>query len=156
MVAQTRVLFDGISAPIIYASSGQTAVVVPYEVAGHAATEVVVEYQGVQSSQVSVPVAAAAPGLFTALSNGTGQGAVLNADYGANATGAAQHPLPVTAMVGGQNAQVLYAEPSPGLIWGVTQVNLIVPAAVTPGNAVPLAITVGGVQSQTNVTLTVN
>jgi uncharacterized protein (TIGR03437 family) len=184
MVAQTRVLFDGIAAPIIYASSGQTAVVVPYEIAGHAATEVVVEYQGVQSSQVSVPVAAAAPGIFTALSNGTGQGAVLNADYGANAagnaaargsvvmvymtvggengqdgmlaTGAAQHPLPVTATVGGQSAQVLYAGPSPGLIWGVTQVNLIVPAAVTPGNAVPLAITVGGVQSQPNVTLTVN
>jgi uncharacterized protein (TIGR03437 family) len=50
----------------------------------------------------------------------------------------------------------LYAGPSPGLIWGVTQVNLIVPASVTPGNAVPLAITVGGVQSQPNVTLTVN
>src|ERR1039458_4957724 len=182
--AQTRVLFDGIAAPIVYAYSGQTAVVVPYEIAGKAATDVVVEYQGVQSSQVWVQVAAAAPGLFTALSNGTGQGAVLNADYGANAagngaargsvvmvymtvggengqdgmvaTGAAQHPLPVSATVGGQNAQVLYAGPSPGLIWGVTRVNLIVPASVTPGNAVPLAISVGGVQSQPNVTLTVN
>jgi hypothetical protein len=85
MVAQTRVLFDGIAAPIIYAYSGQTAVVVPYEIAGKAANQVVVEYQGVQSSQVSVQVAAAAPGIFTALSNGTGQGAVLNADYRANA-----------------------------------------------------------------------
>ena len=70
--------------------------------------------------------------------------------------GAAQHPLPVTATVGGQSAQVLYAGPSPGLIWGVTQVNPIVPASVTPGNAVPLAITVGGVQSQPSVTLAVN
>jgi uncharacterized protein (TIGR03437 family) len=58
---------------------------VPYEIAGKAANQVVVEYQGVQSSQVSVQVAAAAPGIFTALSNGTGQGAVLNADYRANA-----------------------------------------------------------------------
>ena len=184
MVAQTRVLFDGIAAPIIYASSGQTAVVVPYEIAGQAATQVVVEYQGVQSSQVSVQVAAVAPGIFTVLFNGTGQGAVLNADYRANAagnaaargsvvmvymtlggehgqdgmiaTGAVQHPLLVTATVGGQSAQVQYAGPSPGSIWGLTQVNLLVPASVTPGNSVPLAITVGGVQSPPNVTLAVN
>jgi uncharacterized protein (TIGR03437 family) len=184
MVAQTRVLFDGVAAPIIYASSGQTAVVVPYEIAGQAATQVVVEYQGVQSSQVSVQVAAVAPGIFTVLFNGTGQGAVLNTDYRANAagnpaargsvvmvymtlggehgqdgmiaTGAVQHPLLVTATVGGQSAQVQYAGPSPGSIWGLTQVNLMVPASVTPGNAVPLAITVGGVQSQPNVTLAVN
>ena len=184
MVAQTRVLFDGVAAPIIYASSGQTAVVVPYEIAGQAATQVVVEYQGVQSSQVSVQVAAVAPGIFTVLFNGTGQGAVLNTDYRANAagnpaargsvvmvymtvggehgqdgmiaTGAVQHPLLVTATIGGQSAQVQYAGPSPGSIWGLTQVNLMVPASVTPGNAVPLAITVGGVQSQPNVTLAVN
>ena len=47
----------------------------PYEIAGQAATQVVVEYQGVQSSQVSVQVAAVAPGIFTVLFNGTGQGA---------------------------------------------------------------------------------
>ena len=72
------------------------------------------------------------------------------------ATGAVQHPLLVTATVGGQSAQIQYAGPSPGSIWGLTQVNLLVPASVTPGNSVPLAITVGGVQSPPNVTLAVN
>ena len=69
-----RPAFHPTDANIIYASSGQTAVVVPYEIAGQAATQVVVEYQGVQSSQVSVQVAAVAPGIFTVLFNGTGQG----------------------------------------------------------------------------------
>lgn len=41
------------------------------------------------------------------------------------------------------------------MIWGLTQVNLLIPTSVTPGNAVPLVINIGGTPSQANVTIAV-
>ena len=76
----TRVLFDGVPAPIYYASSGQYSVSVPFEIAGSRSTDIVVEYQGVRSRAVTLPVAAAAPGLFTSGPNGSGQGVIVNQD----------------------------------------------------------------------------
>ena len=78
-LAGVHVLFDGVPAPIIYASPGQVNVAVPYAVAGQSTTTVQVEYLGAVSAPVSLPVAAAAPGLFTANATGSGQGAILNA-----------------------------------------------------------------------------
>jgi uncharacterized protein (TIGR03437 family) len=80
LVGATRVLFDGTAAPIIYASATQTSVMVPYGVAGRTTTNIVVEYSGVQSATLAYNVVAAAPGLYTLNSQGTGQGAVLNQD----------------------------------------------------------------------------
>jgi uncharacterized protein (TIGR03437 family) len=68
---------------------------------------------------------------------------------------AAQLALPVTVAVGGVNAQVLYAGSAPGEVEGVVQVNVVVPANVTPGAALPLLVTVGGVLSQAGVTVAV-
>ena len=80
-----HVLFDGIPAPITYASAGQVNAVVPYEVAGQSTTTLQVEYLGAVSAPVSLKVAAAAPGLFTANASGTGPGAILNnVDYSLN------------------------------------------------------------------------
>src|SRR6185295_9216756 len=62
-VAGTRFLFDGNPAPIIYVSATQSTVMVPYAVAGKTATQLVAEYQGVQSAPVTLNVADAAPGL---------------------------------------------------------------------------------------------
>jgi uncharacterized protein (TIGR03437 family) len=53
------------------------------------------------------------------------------------------------------NAQVLYAGNAPGLIWGMAQINLVIPASVAPGNALPLVISIGGTTSQTNATIAV-
>jgi uncharacterized protein (TIGR03437 family) len=83
-LSATRVLFDGIAAPMIYASSGQTSAIVPYEVAGKTSTVVIVEYQGVVSSAQTVAVADAQPGLFSANSSGAGQGAILNQNNSIN------------------------------------------------------------------------
>jgi uncharacterized protein (TIGR03437 family) len=80
LVGATRVLFDGTAAPIIYASATQTSVMVPYGVAGRTTTNIVVEYSGVQSATLAYNVVAAAPGLYTLNSQGTGQGAILNQD----------------------------------------------------------------------------
>jgi uncharacterized protein (TIGR03437 family) len=80
----TRVLFDGVPAGIIYASAAQVNAVSPYGLAGKSTTQVQVEYQGVLSNAISIPVQAAHPGLFTVDASGLGGGAILNQDYSLN------------------------------------------------------------------------
>lgn len=61
--------------------------------------------------------------------------------------------LPVRLTIGGQTAEVQFAGLTPGLT-GLYQINAVVPASVTPGNEVPLVVTVNG-QSSPVVTLAV-
>jgi uncharacterized protein (TIGR03437 family) len=63
--------------------------------------------------------------------------------------------LPVTAQIGGQVADVLYAGGAPGVVEGVTQVNLRVPSGSPTGAAVPLVLRVGESSSQPGITLAV-
>lgn len=77
-LAGLRVWFDGVPAPVLYTSSGQANVVVPYSVAGQSSTVVQVEYLGALSPPSSIPVAATAPAIFTLNASGTGPGAILN------------------------------------------------------------------------------
>lgn len=74
-----QVFFDGVPAPLLYASSGQVNAVAPYAVAGQATTELQLEYLGVLSNSITLPVAATAPGIFSVAGSGQGQGAILNA-----------------------------------------------------------------------------
>ena len=76
----TQVLFDGVPAPVVYASNLQTSVMVPYEVAGRPTTSVVIEYQGVPSTPLVYTVQAAVPGVYTQNFQGTGPGAIINQD----------------------------------------------------------------------------
>ncbi len=80
----TRVLFDGVAAPMIYALSGQVSCVAPYALAGKISTQVQAEYNGQRSNAVTVPVQAASPAVFTADSSGKGQGSILNQDNSVN------------------------------------------------------------------------
>jgi uncharacterized protein (TIGR03437 family) len=61
----------------------------------------------------------------------------------------------VTATIGGQSAEVLYAGGAPGLVAGVMQVNARVPAGAATGAAVPVLVKVGANQSPTGVTMAV-
>jgi uncharacterized protein (TIGR03437 family) len=63
--------------------------------------------------------------------------------------------LAVTAMVGFQNAPVKYAGGAPGMVAGLMQVNVQIPAGVQTGNAVPVVLSVGNVSSQVGVTIAV-
>jgi uncharacterized protein (TIGR03437 family) len=184
-VAQTQVTFDGVPAPIIYAAAGQTAAITPYSLTGKSSTQVVISYQGVQSAPVTIPVVKYVPGIFTSLASGSGQAAAENHDYTINSSSnpeqrgsfvqvfmtvggengvdgtlaaAAVYDTPQpTATIGGENAQVIYAGPSPGLVWGLTQVDVYIPSDLSPQNeTVPLIITYGGVASQANVTLSIH
>jgi uncharacterized protein (TIGR03437 family) len=172
-VAATRVLFDGIASPMIYALSSQTSAMAPYEVTGRSTVNVVVEYQGVQSSPVEYTLTPTAPGIYSQNAQGTGPGAILNQDYsinlpatpaskgsvvavymtgegytvgaadGAIATGLLSPVLPVTATVGGIPATVIYAGTAPGIVTGAMQVNVQIPSNAPSGPSVPIVITVG-------------
>lgn len=85
----TRVLFDGIAAPMLYAVSGQSGVVAPFGLQGHSNTQLQVEYLGTRSNPpLTLAVAATAPAIFTANQSGKGQGSILNQDYVVNSAAA--------------------------------------------------------------------
>jgi uncharacterized protein (TIGR03437 family) len=184
-VADTRVLFSGIAAPIIYATKNQVAAVVPYELAGSDSTEVQVEYKGVLSVAVTVPVLAAVPGIITTNSQGTGQAVALNQNGSANsaanpaargsivtlyATGEGQrNPGGVTgALPGANDAPVLPVSMTVGGVAaalpyaasapgfiGMMQVDVTVPQTAPTGAAVPLELIVGTAKSPASVTIAV-
>lgn len=74
----TQVSFNGIAAPVLYASASQVASVVPYAISGTAA-QITVAYQGQTSAAFAAPVAPSAPGIFTSNQSGAGQIAAVNA-----------------------------------------------------------------------------
>jgi uncharacterized protein (TIGR03437 family) len=76
----TRVLFDGMPAPLWYASSGVVTAIAPYSLTAGATTQVQVEYNGIKSTALAMPVTAAVPGIFTLNASGSGQAVVLNQD----------------------------------------------------------------------------
>jgi len=83
-LADTRVLFNGTAAPIIYASEKQTSAIVPNAIASANSVNVQIEYRGVRSNVVTLPVVDVRPGMFTADGSGLGQVAALNEDGSVN------------------------------------------------------------------------
>ena len=187
-LAGVRVLFDGIPAPLLYISATQVSAVVPYAVEGRSRTSVRVESQGVRSAALLVPVADAAPGIFTLDQSGAGQGAVVNQDGTLNGTanparrgsivsifgtGEGQTTpagadgmivsvfdlrrpvLPVSVLIGGVAAQVIYAGSAPGQVAGLFQVNARIPETVMQSGHLLVAIRVGNSSSQAGVTMQV-
>jgi uncharacterized protein (TIGR03437 family) len=82
-LASTQILFDGVSAPMLYTSSNQLGAIVPFGTAGPT-TQVVVLSQGQSSSPVTMPVLPATPALFSLDGTGGGPGAILNQDGSLN------------------------------------------------------------------------
>ncbi len=164
-----KVLFDSVPAAIVYATPGQIAATVPGSVGNRTTTSLVVQDEGVGSPPVVLPVAAAAPGLFTADASGQGQAAALNQDYSINSAENPAAPgsvlqlygtgggvlslddlprvtLPVSVAVDGVAAEVLYAGAAPGLPEGALQVNVRIPPETHPG-AASVELTIGSVLS---------
>ena len=63
--------------------------------------------------------------------------------------------LPVTAVIGGQSADVIYTGSVGGQVAGMFQANVRVPAGVTPGSSLPVSLTIGTSTSQTGVTIAI-
>ena len=174
--ADTRILFDGISAPILYTQSDQINAVVPFEVNGPQ-TAILVEGAGRTIGPGIVQVFDAVPALFTLDGSGKGQAAILNQDGTINSrsnpaspgsiisvfmTGAGRmnppqtdgslgplappFPAPVFG-VGSSIGQVLYAGAAPGLIAGAIQVNIRIAADAPTGDSVPIVVYIGNYAS---------
>ena len=80
----TQVMVNDVAAPLVYASPGQLNAIVPYETATNGVARVRVTLLGQASGAWDVPLAGAAPAIFTVGSTGVGQGAVLNQDSSLN------------------------------------------------------------------------
>ncbi len=76
----TRVLFDGVAAPLILVSANQINAIVPYAVANRTATVMQVEAGGRTLPPRTFPVRQFAPALFTVNGSGAGPGAIVNQD----------------------------------------------------------------------------
>ncbi|MGA2329050.1 MAG: hypothetical protein ABSH05_22510 [Bryobacteraceae bacterium] len=176
----TKVFFDGVQAPVIYALEGQVSAIVPYSAAS--GTKVRVEYQGRGSNEVTVPVAAAVPGIFRyplstqgvvvqeagfnsdqlPVERGqivwfyvTGEGQTVPAGVDGKLPLAPNWPAPADALTvtfGGVPGRVDFK----GLVYaGVLQLNVWVPANAPVGSNVPLTVTVGGISSPVGTTIAV-
>jgi len=71
-----KVFVNGAQAGLLYASPDQVNIQMPWEVAGLTQAVLVVNRNGISQS-ITIPVASAAPGLFTMNQSGTGQAAAV-------------------------------------------------------------------------------
>jgi len=149
--ADTIILINSILVPILAMDDTQIQVQAPSTLVTPDDAQIVIVHQGSIAAMVNVPTAAAAPALFPTDPQAVraAPGAVITL-YG---TGLGLGDLPVTATIGGVNAEVVSLDPSPGYT-GLFRINLSVPAAASPGLA-GVVITVGGAASQAGLSLTV-
>jgi len=85
-LANTQILFDGVTAPMLYTSANQMGAIVPFATAGPT-TQVVVSSQGQSSAPMTMTVLPATPALFSLDGTGGGPGAILNQDGSLNSSG---------------------------------------------------------------------
>lgn len=189
VAGETRVLFDGVAAPMIYAVNGQLTCIAPFALAGKTSTSIEVEYRGVKSGAIRVPVAPAVPSLLAADSSGFGKAAALNQDNTFNSViggrageyvvffgvgGPATNPAgrdgeiytaplpvftgPVSVFIGNRQipaSDIAYLGPAPGLVHGVWQANVRLPADAPAGRDLPIQFRFGDYQTQPGVTVSV-
>jgi uncharacterized protein (TIGR03437 family) len=88
-LGETRVLFDGLPAPLLYAGSGQINAIVPWAIEGRERVKVEVERSGRVTTMAEMAMDQPRFSLFTADGIGFGQAAALNQDGTLNS---AQNP----------------------------------------------------------------
>lgn len=97
VAGDTRVLFDGVPAPMIFSFSGppsQLGVIVPYGASG--TTNIQVEYLGTRTNTLEVPVAPAVPGVFCSDLTAAGRGQAVAVNYYKDGTSAFNKDKPAT------------------------------------------------------------
>jgi uncharacterized protein (TIGR03437 family) len=169
-LAGVVVLFNGTPAQIIYASAGQVSAIVPSGVTGPSA-QVAIQYLAQTGTTVTVPLALAAPSVFTVNSSGAGAALAINADGSINGPSHAAPPGstitlylngvpsqflagPVSINIGGQQANILNLTPVASEP-GVTAAQLQVPFGPVNVVAAPVIVQVGSLTSPSGVTLTI-
>ena len=177
-LADVSITVNGRPAPILAVTSTQVNFQVPWEtLPGNA--QVVVSINGSAGNALTVPVLAAAPGIF---SDTSGRAVAQNTDYTLNTasnpvqaggtiiaylTGsgpvnmavsdgiaASANPAPkamsqTSATIGSLPAEVSFVGLAPGFV-GLTQMNIIVPQGLASGDY-PLSVTIGGQTSNSGI-----
>ena len=162
-------MFDGLAAPLLYASPFQINVQVPYSLTAGTNSVLQVFFRGMPSNRMSVPVVEAAPEMFYDIA--TRSMVALNQDGSRNgpsdpapggtivvlfASGGGQtsppgvtgapasspHPIlthPAAVIVDGRQAEVLFAGEVPGFV-GLLQINARLPAFSASASPRPLPV----------------
>lgn len=180
-----EIRINGVPAPIIYSDASQVNAIVPFglDLSGTAQVEIQKGLSSSQI-RVPVSVATPAIFTLNETGTGPGailnQDYSVNSAANPAAPGSAimiygtgfgaLHPTPsdgeieqtlattgsaVTATIGGVAADVLYAGAAPGLVAGVVQVNVRVPAGVAPNSAAPISLRIGSFTTQPGVTVAI-
>lgn len=180
-LAGVSVQMGGLNAPLYFVSPGQINAQVPFELTPGSSVPILVTSGGRLTAPQNYFIAPAEPGVFIAGSVpaildgrsrlittqnpalvgdtlqifATGLGLTdVSAATGAAAPSFSTVRLPVTVTIGGVPASVVYQGLAPGFV-GLYQVNVVVPASVTPGSAVPVALTQNGVPSNPGTPITI-
>ena len=179
-------IFGGTSAPVLYTQSNQVGAVVPYEVQGpnvqvfvqyqgQTSLPLTLAIAAVAPGLITMDSSGAGQALATnqnGVFNGAAQPAAVGSSITVYVTGVGRTspagvdglpspspgPIPyaaITVMIGGQQGNVLSARGVPGQL-GLTQIGVQIPSGITPGNAVPIVVEMGGVSSPNSVTIAVS
>ena len=177
-LGNVSIAVNGRQAPILAVTSTQVNFQVPWETSPGSA-QIVVSVNGIAANALTVPVLAAAPGIF---SDGSGRAVAQNSDYSLNtdsnparagctiiayltgsgpvsvamSDGAAASATPLaramsqtSASIGSLPAQVSFVGLAPGFV-GLTQMNIVLPSGLASGDY-PLAVTIGGETSNAGI-----
>lgn len=179
----TAATVNGVAAPMFYTMPGQLGIQIPVETTGSSAT-LVVKVEGQSSTEQTISLDSAAPGIFTTTGDGRGAGSIthtngflVNASNPAArgevlvlyATGlGAMSPVvpsgtiaPVTSRLATLPVVTIGGVPATvgfagqsPCCVGLNQINFTVPASAPTGNAVAVVVSVGGKNSN-SVTLAI-
>ncbi len=163
-LAGVQVAFSGVAAPLLYVQAGQINTVVPKEV-GNSAT-IQISYQGQNAPPLNVPSQPANPGVFAIVNqDGTVNSAANPAQSGSTisvyATGAGVPDLPDGQIVplsplfpfdpqsdgdavlfSGVAGTIVWEGAAPGLILGVTQINVQLPSIFVAAPSTSVSVVV--------------
>jgi uncharacterized protein (TIGR03437 family) len=158
-LAGERVLFDGEPAPVLYAQSRQVNAQAPFELSGKTLTNISLVYNQVTVGSMTVRANQGRPGIFRLQAGVSSQAVALNQDGTLNGVsnpaargsivavwGTGFPPIDAPCSTGGLNPSgpvnlaagwrvafgieaVVYAGSAPGLLCGIVQINLVVPAS---------------------------
>lgn len=170
-LAEASVSVNGRTAPILYASPTQINFQVPWETAVGTAS-VTVSVDGTTSAAATVPVTAAAPGIFF---NSSGAAIAQNSDFSTNSpsnpahvssyliayltgsgpvtpaiadgvgtptTGLVQPTAAISVTIGGMPATIIGSALTPSFV-SLLQINISVPSGLAAGSY-PMVVTIGG------------
>ena len=182
-LAETRVLFDGIAASLLFVSATQISAIVPSAAAERPSVVIEIEYRGVRSQPLSLPVIPTHPGVFTVDTSGKGQGVILNHDGTLNSP---QNPAERNSVIalyatgGGlmdvsrareltsvtfedrrlerdigsySPAEVISVSPATGAVPGLLEIRVRAPEWALTGPAIGLYVQIGSAHTDPGITV---